>query len=150
MCSPGCEMKIIDGPSASVYSLAFLLCALFMGILKAIKYDNSAISSRLKFPMTALNQSYFFILALFSPHGVHTDIDVLVHSVTVMRVSWSPLRWQWPKWTYMHVCVPRDASNLKQKISFIVFFMIIYIHLYFSFTLLIPMTMFCCIPAHTW
>lgn len=93
MCSPGCEMKIIDGPSASEYSLPFPLCAPFMGILKAIKYDHSAISSRLNFPIIALNHSYFFRLGLFLPPGVHMDSDVLVHIMLVMRVPWSPLRW---------------------------------------------------------
>lgn len=86
-------MKIIDGPSASVRSLRFLLCAPFTGIPKAIKYDNSAISSRLNFLIIALNQSYFFILGLFFfPHGVHMDIDLLVHITVVMRESRSPLR----------------------------------------------------------
>lgn len=81
--------------SASKNSLPFLLCAQFIGILKAIKYDNSAISSRLNFPIIALNQSYVFLLGLFFfPHGVHIDSDALAHITAVMREPWSPLKWQ--------------------------------------------------------
>lgn len=80
--------------SASKNSLPFPLCGPFIGILKAIKYDNSAISSRLNFPIIALYQSYFFLLGLFfSPHGVHMDSDALAHITVVMRGPWSPLRW---------------------------------------------------------
>lgn len=66
--------------SASKNSLPFPLYSLFIGILKAIKYDNSALSSRLNFPLIALNQSYFFLLCpFFFPYGVHMDSDALPH-----------------------------------------------------------------------
>lgn len=80
--------------SASKNSLPFPLCAPFIGILKAIKYDNSAISSRLNFTVIALNQLYFVLRGLFfSPHGVHMDSDALAHITLVMRGRWSPLGW---------------------------------------------------------
>lgn len=81
-------MKIIDGPLYQHQRTAFpSALALFIGILKAIKYDNFVISSRLNLPIIALTQSYFYFVGLyFLPNGVHMDSDALVHITVVMNL----------------------------------------------------------------
>lgn len=92
------KWKSLMGPYPTLKnSLAFLLCAQFTGVLKGIKYDNSAISSRLNLFIIALNQSYIFlvgllIFSLWSTHG-QWCINSYQGGNEREREPWSPLRW---------------------------------------------------------
>ena len=100
------KWKSLMGPlSASKNSLPFPLCAPFIGILKAIKYDNSAISSRLNFSIIALNQSYFFFTwtVLFPPWCTYGQWCISSYHGGNERTLVSTEVTQWPKLTDMLV-----------------------------------------------